>query len=270
MASVIDDNGIKDAFITGLIEFDLTEQEAQCYYYLLTCGPQTSPSLAKALSVDRDGVHRTLTTLIEKDMVRPSLQSPTTYVAVELSIALETAMQHRTSELEDIKARQQELREFSHQHPLHPSAEVSTLQVVRNVREIASTVLSTLLSTEAEFLWIVPKEGLHVASIFGINDIVRELCERGGCTRGITDITAPMIPLVQELLDIGEEVRHLDGYRGVYYALFDSQHCMSAINVDMKQLTPDTPASALYTNDSVYATYLLSFDFALRFNCMVD
>jgi len=161
-----------------------------------------------------------------------------------------------------MKARQQEFIAFSRQHPLHPSADASTFKMLRNIREIASVAISTLLSTEAEFLWIAPREGLLFGSKFGINNVVHELYERGGSTRGITDITAQTIPLVQKLLDIGEDVRHFDGYRGMYYGLFDRRHCMSAINVDVKQLTPDTPARALYTEDSLYAQHLLAlFEF---------
>ncbi len=104
-----------------------------------------------------------------------------------------------------------------------------------------------------------PKEGLEMASTFGINNVVHELYENGGCTRGMTNVTDETIPLVQELLDIGEDVRHFDGYRGMYYGVFDRRHCISAINIDVKQLTPDTPARALYTEDSLYAQHLLVF-----------
>lgn len=247
-----------DEFITHLQRFGLTEQEAQLYFRLLASGPTTSSSLTEVLSLDHEDINRMLTTLIENDMVRPSLQSPTKYAAVELDVVLEAAMQNCASELQDVKARRQEFVAFSRQHPLHPSADVSTFKMLRNVREIASVAISTLLSTEEEFLWIAPKEGLELASTFGINNAVHEFYERGGSARGITDITAQTIPLVQELLDIGEEVRHFDGYRGMYYGVFDRRHCMSAINIDVSQLTPDTPARALYTEDSLYAQYLLA------------
>jgi hypothetical protein len=36
------------------------------------------------------------------------------------------------------------------------------------------------MSATKEFLWIAPKEGLLLASMFGINDVVNELAERGG------------------------------------------------------------------------------------------
>ncbi|MGZ7169492.1 MAG: TrmB family transcriptional regulator [Halobacteriota archaeon] len=68
--------------------FGLTEKEAQCYFYLLRYGPKTPSPLAKSLDTYREDVHRTLQSLIEKGMVRPSLDSPTLYTAVELEDAL--------------------------------------------------------------------------------------------------------------------------------------------------------------------------------------
>lgn len=249
----------EDEFVSRLREFGFNAQEAACYCYLLKHGPQTSSSLMRALHAGSDNINRTLTTLIEEDIVRPSLQTPTVYVAVELDVVLNAAMQRRADELHDMEKRGGELRTFSRQHSLHPSADRSTFKMLRSIREIASVAISTLLSTEEEFLWIAPKEGLQLASMSGINDVVRELYERGGYTRGITDITLSTIPLVQGVLDIGEEVRHFEGYRGMYYALFDRKQCMSAINIDVKRLEPDTPASILYTDDSEYASRLLSF-----------
>ncbi len=257
MASGIVTNSVQDAFITNLVEFDLTKKEAQCYYYLFRNGPKTLPSLAKALNTDRKDVSHILTTLIEEDMVRPSLQSPTEYVAVEFNTALEAVMRHRMYELQEIEVIRQELQEFFQQHPLRSSPKISSFKLLRNVREIASVGLSTLLSTEEEFLWVAPKEGLEMASSFGINDVVRELCEHGGCIRGITNITGDMSPLVQETLDIGEKVRHFDAYRGTYFGVFDRKHCISAINIDVENVTPETPARMFYTDDSTYPSYLL-------------
>ncbi len=134
----------EDESVRHLLGLGLNEKEAQLYFHLLKYGPTTSSSLAKALSVDLEDIHRTLTALIEEDIVRPSLSSPTMYVAVELSIVLEAAMQRRASELQDMEAREQELREYSYQHPLHPSADLSTFKMLRNIREIASVALSTL------------------------------------------------------------------------------------------------------------------------------
>ena len=81
-----------DEFIRCLIQFGLSEKEAQLYLYLLRYGPKTPSPLAKSLKTYREDVHRTLTSLIEKGMVRPSLGAPTIYTAVELDTALEAAL----------------------------------------------------------------------------------------------------------------------------------------------------------------------------------
>jgi sugar-specific transcriptional regulator TrmB len=76
------------AFITLLTSFGLSEKKAHLYLHLLKYGPKTPSPLAKSLNTYREDVHRTLTGLIEKGMVRPSLDSPTIYTAVDLDTAL--------------------------------------------------------------------------------------------------------------------------------------------------------------------------------------
>jgi hypothetical protein len=63
---------------------------------------------------------------------------------------------------------------------------------------------------------------------------------------------------VQEVLDVGEKVRHFDDYRGIFYTVFDRKHCISAINIDIKHHKPEEPATMLYTDDPVYVRYLVS------------
>ena len=95
-----------------------------------------------------------------------------------------------------------------------------------------------------EMLWVAPKQGLVGASLLGMNDVVKELVERGGSVRGVTDISYSEIELVQELLDVGEDVWHFEGYRGVFYAVLDKRYCISAINIDVKRLSLSEPASS--------------------------
>jgi sugar-specific transcriptional regulator TrmB len=246
----------EDDFIARLIGFGLTEKEAQCYFHLLKYGSKAPSSLAKSLNTYREDVHRTLNSLIEKGMVRPSLGSPTIYTAVTIEIALESALRKHESEMREMEMKKRELQEIAQQQRFRPSDEAATFKMLKSIREIVSTAIPLLLSVEQEFLWIAPKEGLQLASVFGINDVVKELTERGGKTRGITDITYSMIPLVQEVSDIGEDVRHFGGYRGIYYAVFDNRHCISAINIDVKHMKLAEPATMLYADDAVYGEYL--------------
>ena len=246
----------QDEFTDRLIRFGLSEKEAQTYLHLLKYGPKTPSPLAKSLHTYREDVHRTLTSLIDKGMVRPSLNSPTTYAAVDLEAALESALKKHESELREMEARKFELQELAKQHRFRASDEVGTFKILKSIKDIVSSAIPIISSIEQEFLWIAPKEGLQLASVFGINDVVRELSERGGKTRGITDITYSSIPFVQEVLDVGEDVRHAAGYRGLYYGVFDSKHCISAINIDVKHVRLNEGATMLYASDPVYGKYL--------------
>ncbi len=67
-----------------------------------------------------------------------------------------------------------------------------------------------------------------------------------------------MIPHLQKVLAVGGDIRHFESYRGLFYGVFDRKHCISAINIDVKHLTLDEPATMLFTDHSVYAGYLVS------------
>jgi len=109
---------------------------------------------------------------------------------------------------------------------------------------------------------IVLREGLEailvlaavVASLFGINDAAAAFIQRGGKVKVIIDISYQIIDVVQELLSIGEEVRHIEKH-GVMFVVFDRKQSISAIHIpDSASL--NAPMTALWTDDPAYANYL--------------
>jgi sugar-specific transcriptional regulator TrmB len=246
-----------DEFTRRIIGFGLSEKEAQTYLHLLKFGPKTPSPLAKSLNTYREDVHRTLTSLIDKGMVRPSLDSPTVYAAVDLDTALEAALKKQESELREMEARKRELQELSKQQKFQASDEVSTFKIIKSVKELVGVSISSVTSLQNEVLFVVPQLMLVIASFFGINDEMKQLVERGGHVRGIViDVTHSGIELVQELLDIGEEIRIYDGYGGAPFGVLDNKICLSSINVDIRRASLNEPISMIYTDDPTYASYL--------------
>jgi sugar-specific transcriptional regulator TrmB len=245
-----------DEFTRRLIGFGLSEKEAQTYLHLLKYGPNTPSPLAKSLKTYREDIHRTLTSLIEKGMVRPSLGTPTVYAPVDLETALESALKKQESELREMEARKLELQELSKQQRFQPTDDVSTFKIIKSIKELVSTTITLTSAAKNGFLYVVPGEMLAIASLFGINAEAKKIVEQGGSIRGISDVRYTDIAPAQEVLDIPEDLRHYDNYRGLYFAVVDRMHCVSAINVDINRIRLDEPVSMLWTNDPTYADYL--------------
>jgi sugar-specific transcriptional regulator TrmB len=244
-------------FISRLISFGLSEKEAQVYFHLLKYGPKPPTLLAKSLKTYREDVYRTLTGLIDKGMVNPSLDSPTVYAAVDLDIALESALKKHETELREMERRKQELQELSKRQHFRPSDEFSTFKIIKSLKEGIALAMPALAITVEEWILVCPAIFLVIASLYTIED-AKKFIDRGGKIRVITDITYPYIESVQQHLGIDVDVRHLTGYRGVMFSVFDRKLSTSAINVDINRLSLDTSMSMIWTDDPAYAVYLVS------------
>jgi sugar-specific transcriptional regulator TrmB len=245
-----------DEFTTRLIGFGLSEKEAHLYLHLLKYGPKTPSPIAKSLQTYREDVHRTLISLIDKGMVRPSLDAPTVYAAVYLETALEAALKKREGELREMEVRKRELQELAKQQRFSPSSEVSTFKIIKSVKELVAAAIPLVDSMQEEWLVVVPGLATVIASLFGINDAAAALIQRGGKVRTLVDISYPIIDNVQELLHIGEEVRHTDQH-GVMFVVYDRKQSMTNMNPP-RSASLNAPMKALWTDDPTYALYLAS------------
>ncbi len=246
----------EETFIARLIGFGLSEKEARLYFQLLKYGPKPSSALTKTLKTYREDLHRTLTSLIEKGMVHPSLDVPPSYVAVDLEAALESALKKQESELREMEARKRELEELSTHHNFRPSAGITTFKIIKSVKELVSVELPLVTSAQEEILKVLPQELVTIASLFGVTQAVGKFIARGGSARGVTDISYRGIQLMQAMLDIGEDWRHFDKYSGISFIVADRKTSLTSINLDIRRISLNERIAVLWSDDPTYAEYL--------------
>ena len=70
-----------------------------------------------------------------------------------------------------------------------------------------------MASLERELIYVIPGDMLIFASLYGLTG-TKKLIEHDGRVRAVTNVSCLTIETVQQLLDVGEEVRHYNKYRG--------------------------------------------------------
>ena len=140
-----------------------------------------------------------------------------------------------------------------------PSGEVATFKLLKNIREVNSAAIPVMLSAKEDYLWLANRQGVEFGEAFGFFEAEKAFAERGGQIRGITDIWYELISMIRRLLDIGSDIRHFGGYRGGGTSeSLTRRTCFSAINIDVQRVRLNEPISMLYTDDPVFADYLIS------------
>ncbi|MGZ4848918.1 MAG: TrmB family transcriptional regulator [Halobacteriota archaeon] len=246
-----------DDFIAHLMGFGLTEKEAECYFYLLKYGPKTPSPLAKSLKTYREDVHRTLQSLIDKGMVRPSFDSPTLYTAVELETALESALKKHEAELHEKERRKRALEELAQQQRFSPSDEVSTFKIIKSGKELLTISLPLVSALEKEWVSVSSSSIFVICSQLGIFPLVKELVDRGGKARAVVaDLVYSTIPALQEGIETGAEIRY-SGHEGESFVVLDKKISISGIGWETS-LTSRAASfvTALWTDDPGHARRL--------------
>jgi hypothetical protein len=131
-------------------------------------------------------------------------------------------------------------------------------KIVRSVKDAIVVALTIIESAEREIAWLVPAPMLAVGAPYNIDEKSKVLIQKGGRVRAITTISSPYVETVRRHLDIGEDVRHVEEYEGVFFLVGDKKQSISSIHVNVEDLSVDDQVVAFWSGDPAFAEYLLS------------
>ena len=129
--------------------------------------------------------------------------------------------------------------------------------VIESVKDALAVGSSIIESAQIETAWLLPPTMLVFAAQYGLTRKSKTLIQNGGRVRGVFSISSPYVEVVRSLLDIGEDVRHVDEYEGVFFLVGDKKQSISSLHVRTQDLSIDDQIVAFWSKDPNYADYLL-------------
>lgn len=130
--------------------------------------------------------------------------------------------------------------------------------IIENVKDALAVGSTIMESATNEIVWLLPPELLVFSVHYGLPEKYKTLIEKGGRVRGVFHISFPFIELARVLLDIGENLRHIEHYEGVFFLVVDKKQSISSMHLHTEDLALDDEIVAFWSEDPNYADYLLS------------
>jgi len=135
--------------------------------------------------------------------------------------------------------------------------------IIDSVKDALAVGSSIIESAQTETAWLLPPTMLVFAAQYGLSKKSKTLIQNGGRVRGVFDISSLYVEVARSLLEIGESVRHVDEYEGVFFLVGDKKQSISSLHVRTEDLSLDDQIVAFWSQDPNYADYLLlNFEFA--------
>jgi hypothetical protein len=130
--------------------------------------------------------------------------------------------------------------------------------IIESVKDALAVGSNIIESAKSEIVWLLPLSIVIFAAQYGIPNKSKTLIEHGGHIKSIFHISSQYVELAQSLLDIGENLRHLDQYEGVFFLVGDKKQSISSIHVNVEDLSLDDRIVAFWSEAPTYAEYLLT------------
>ena len=130
--------------------------------------------------------------------------------------------------------------------------------IIASVRDTLAVGSNIIESAKNEVVWLLPPTMVGFAAQFEIPNKSKMQIANGVRIKSMFRISAPYVTLARSLLDIGEDLRHIDQYEGVFFLVGDRKFSVSSMHIDIEGLSLDDKVVAFWSESPAYAEYLLS------------
>ena len=163
----------RESIKNALINFGLTEKEAEVYIFIAKRGALRTGQISKQLKKNKGQVYRILSNLKKKGVVEATLEFPTRYSAVSLEKAINAFIKSRREEISIVeKTKKDLLRDWERISRTEVELTAEKFTVIEGNQKIFRKMAEMVEKTQRNFSATSTVEALVMAEQFGVFDSV--------------------------------------------------------------------------------------------------
>lgn len=171
---------LSEAIARQLLDYGLSEKEANIYLALLRSGKARAGEIARKLQINRMIVYRVLTKLQERELVRATVEKPMKFIPVPLEKALDLLIKESESKLSLMRDRYGTVIQGWNNVDREPAAtDVLSFKIVQGRKHIYELLLNMFSSADKYIRLVTTKRDLVRFQYVDLDDALKSASRRG-------------------------------------------------------------------------------------------
>jgi sugar-specific transcriptional regulator TrmB len=163
-----------------LLDFGLTDKEANIYLALLRSGKARAGEIARKLQLNRMIVYRVLTKLQERELVKATMEKPMKFIPIPLEKALELLIKETETKLSLMKDRYDAVLDDWKSVLTEPVAsDIMSFRIVQGRKQIYELLAKMFKSAEQYIRLVTTKKDLVRFQYVDLDDSLKRAAKRG-------------------------------------------------------------------------------------------
>jgi HTH-type transcriptional regulator, sugar sensing transcriptional regulator len=171
---------LSEAIARQLLDYGLSEKEANIYLTLLRSGKARAGEIARKLQINRMIVYRVLTKLQERELVKATVEKPMKFIPVSLEKALDLLIKETESKLGLMRDRYETVTQSWDSIDREPPAtDVLSFKIVQGRKHIYDLLLNMFSSANTHIRLVTTKRDLVRFQYVDLDDALKNASKRG-------------------------------------------------------------------------------------------
>jgi sugar-specific transcriptional regulator TrmB len=243
-----------------LIDVGFAEDEAGIYLFLSSMGPTPARTVAKRFNLNRMRAYRTLKVLEERGLVQRIMGRPVSFVATPLQDVLVRQMEGLRERLSDLETN--EVKILDDWSKLAQDGmkliEEPRFRIYQGRQQVFDLLQQMCERAVDEICLVTTMSDLTRLSIWGMDDRLRELSQKGKRIRVLTQVDATSLPEIEGYLKFARS-RHIALPSPVRFAIIDERETLMTATMDDSMSMTTQNDTGLWTNAPSYVTAMKVF-----------